>query len=65
MTAAGESLAEDGFLLIGQTPTNLPDVGLLQVLVIKCIEEGSSGVIAAVKEIVVGNLEVGSGARGI
>ena len=47
-TAAVESLAEDGLLLIGQTPTNLLDVGLLRVLVIQGIEEGSSGVIAAV-----------------
>lgn len=47
-TAAIESLAENGLLLIGQTPTNLLNVALLRVLVIQGIEEGSSGVVAAV-----------------
>jgi hypothetical protein len=47
-TAAIESLAENGLLLISQTPTNLLNVALLRVLVIQGIEEGSSGVVAAV-----------------
>lgn len=47
-TVAIESLAKYGLLLIGQTSANLLYAGLLRVLVIQSIEEGSPRVVATV-----------------
>ena len=47
-TVAIESLAKYGLLLINQTSANLLYAGLLRVLVIQSIEEGSPRVVATV-----------------